>query len=422
MTAVQLTRALASRASARLLAPSLPSQSVALARKFATATDGPLRKTILHDYHVANQAKMVPFAGYSMPLQYGSVGQVASHNHVRQSVGLFDVSHMVQSYVSGSSATAFLEYLTPSSLSSLPEFSSTLSVLLNEHGGIIDDAIISKHSQDVYYVVTNAGRRERDLAWLNEQIEKWNNEEGKGRGKEVNLEVLENWGLVALQGPKAVEVLQNVSSFDFSSLLFGRSAFVDITGIRCHVARGGYTGEDGFEISIPPEHTVNITELITKPPVQLTGLGARDSLRLEAGMCLYGNDLDETTSPVEAGLSWVIGKSRKEKGGFIGAETVLKQLKEGVTRRRVGFVIPEAPAREGAKIFAADSPETQIGVITSGIPSPTLGTNIAMGYIKHGHHKKGTKVLIDVRKRLRDAEVRGMPFVPTKYWKGVAPS
>ncbi|CCO28904.1 aminomethyltransferase [Rhizoctonia solani AG-1 IB] len=422
MTAVQLTRALASRASARLLAQSLPSQSVALARKFATTTDGPLRKTILHDYHVANQAKMVPFAGYSMPLQYGSVGQVASHNHVRQSVGLFDVSHMVQSYVSGSSATAFLEYLTPSSLSSLPEFSSTLSVLLNEHGGIIDDAIISKHSQDVYYVVTNAGRRERDLAWLNEQIEKWNNEEGKGRGKEVNLEVLENWGLVALQGPKAVEVLQNVSSFDFSSLLFGRSAFVDITGIRCHVARGGYTGEDGFEISIPPEHTVNITELITKPPVQLTGLGARDSLRLEAGMCLYGNDLDETTSPVEAGLSWVIGKSRKEKGGFIGAEAVLKQLKEGVTRRRVGFVIPEAPAREGAKIFAADSPETQIGVITSGIPSPTLGTNIAMGYIKHGHHKKGTKVLIDVRKRLRDAEVRGMPFVPTKYWKGVAPS
>ncbi|CAE6468650.1 unnamed protein product [Rhizoctonia solani] len=365
---------------------------------------------------------MVPFAGYSMPLQYGTVGQIASHNHVRQSVGLFDVSHMVQSYISGPSATAFLEYLTPSSLSSLPEFSSTLSVLLNENGGIIDDTIISKHAPDVYYVVTNAGRRERDLAWFQEQIEKWNNEEGKGRGKEVNIEVLENWGLVALQGPKAAEVLQNISSFDFTSLVFGRSAFVDITGIRCHVARGGYTGEDGFEISIPPEHTVNITELISKPPVQLTGLGARDSLRLEAGMCLYGNDLDETTSPVEAGLSWVIGKSRKEKGGFIGAETVLKQLKEGVTRRRVGFVIPEAPAREGAKIFAVDSPETQIGVVTSGIPSPTLGTNIAMGYIKHGHHKKGTKVLIDVRKKLRDAEVKGMPFVPTKYWKGAAPS
>ncbi|CAE6515929.1 unnamed protein product [Rhizoctonia solani] len=413
--AVQVSRAIVSRVSKRLLVPSLPLRSVASARTFATATDAPLRKTVLYDYHVANQAKMVPFAGYSMPLQYGSVGQVASHNHVRQNAGLFDVSHMVQSYISGPSATAFLEYLTPSSLSSLPEFSSTLSVLLNENGGIIDDTIICKHANDVYYVVTNAGRRERDLAWFKEQIEKWNQEEGKGRRKEVRFEVLDNWGLVALQGPKAAEVLQNISPFDFPSLVFGRSAFVDITGVRCHVARGGYTGEDGFE-------AFNITELISKPPVQLIGLGARDSLRLEAGMCLYGHDLDETTSPVEAGLSWVIGKARKEKGGFIGADTVLKQLKEGVTRRRVGFVIPEAPAREGAKIFDADSPETQIGVITSGIPSPTLGTNIAMGYIKHGQHKKGTKVLIDVRKKLRNAEVRGMPFVPTKYWKGAAPA
>ncbi|KAJ1307504.1 hypothetical protein OPQ81_001603 [Rhizoctonia solani] len=420
MATVQVSRTIVSRASKRLLVPNLSLRSVASARTFATATDAPLRKTGLYDYHVANQAKMVPFAGYSMPLQYGSVGQVASHNHVRQSVGLFDVSHMVQSYISGPSATAFLEYLTPSSLSSLPEFSSTLSVLLNENGGIIDDTIICKHTNDVYYVVTNAGRRERDLAWFKEQIEKWNQEEGKGRGKSVSLDVLENWGLVALQGPKAAEVLQNISSFDFPSLVFGRSAFIDIKGVRCHVARGGYTGEDGFEISIPPEHTVNITELISKPPVQLTGLGARDSLRLEAGMCLYGNDLDETTSPVEAGLSWVIGKTRKENGGFIGADTVLRQLKEGVTRRRVGFVIPEAPAREGAKIFDINSPETQIGVITSGIPSPTLGTNIAMGYIKHGHHKKGTKVLIDVRKKLRNGEVRGMPFVPTKYWKGTA--
>ncbi|QRW17912.1 glycine cleavage system T protein [Rhizoctonia solani] len=421
MAAVQLSRTIASRVSTKFVGPNVPLHGITLARRFATATDAPLRKTILHDYHVANQAKMVPFAGYSMPLQYGTVGQIASHNHVRQSVGLFDVSHMVQSYISGPSATAFLEYLTPSSLSSLPEFSSTLSVLLNENGGIIDDTIISKHAPDVYYVVTNAGRRERDLAWFQEQIEKWNNEEGKGRGKEVNIEVLENWGLVALQGPKAAEVLQNISSFDFTSLVFGRSAFVDITGIRCHVARGGTQGKmDLRYISIPPEHTVNITELISKPPVQLTGLGARDSLRLEAGMCLYGNDLDETTSPVEAGLSWVIEPQRKR--GFIGAETVLKQLKEGVTRRRVGFVIPEAPAREGAKIFAVDSPETQIGVVTSGIPSPTLGTNIAMGYIKHGHHKKGTKVLIDVRKKLRDAEVKGMPFVPTKYWKGAAPS
>lgn len=416
------SRTLGSRLSTRLAGPIQRRSFNPFVRSLASKADAPLRKTTLYDFHIANEAKMVPFAGYSMPLQYGSVGQVASHNHVRNSVGLFDVGHMVQSFISGPSATAFLEYLTPSSLSSLPSFGSTLSVLLNNDGGIIDDTVICKHADDVYYVVTNAGRRDRDLAWFNEQIEKWNHEDGKGRGREVHIQVLEDWGLIALQGPKSAEVLQTLTSYDVPSLFFGRSAYMDITGIQCHVARGGYTGEDGFEISIPPEHTANITKLFATSPVQLTGLGARDSLRLEAGMCLYGHDLDETTTPVEAGLSWVIGKSRREHGGFIGSSTVLKQLKEGPPRRRVGFVIPEAPAREGAKVYAPDSPETQIGVITSGIPSPTLGTNIAMGYIKNGYHKKGTKVLVDVRKKLREAEIKSMPFVPTKYWKGVAPA
>ncbi|KAG8771538.1 Aminomethyltransferase, mitochondrial [Ceratobasidium sp. 428] len=423
MSALQIPRTLSSRLSTRLLSGSTRFRSFGSpVRALASKTDAPLRRTGLYDFHAANEAKMVPFAGYSMPLQYGSVGQVASHNHVRSSVGLFDVGHMVQSLISGPSATAFLEYLTPSSLTSLPDFGSTLSVLLNEDGGIIDDTIICKHANDIYYVVTNAGRRDRDLAWFRGQIESWNREDGKGRGKEVHLEVLEDWGLIALQGPKSAEVLQKLTSYDVPALLFGRSAYMDITGIQCHVARGGYTGEDGFEISIPPEHTTSITKLFAAPPTQLTGLGARDSLRLEAGMCLYGHDLDETTTPVEAGLSWVIGKSRREHGGFIGADTVLKQLKEGPSRRRVGFVIPEAPAREGAKVYSIDSPETQIGIITSGIPSPTLGTNIAMGYIKSGHHKKGTKVSVDVRKKLREAEVKGMPFVPSRYWKGAAPA
>ncbi|QRW03929.1 glycine cleavage system T protein [Ceratobasidium sp. AG-Ba] len=384
MCALQVSRALGSRLPARLL-PTLSSTLAPSVRAFASKTDTPLHKTGLYDFHVTNEAKMVPFAGYSMPLQYGSVGQVASHNHVRTHVGLFDVGHMVQSFISGPSATAFLEYLTPSSLATLPNFGSTLSVLLNSGGGIIDDTIICKHADDVYYIVTNAGRRDRDLAWFNEQIEIWNREDGKGRGKEVHIQVLDNWGLIALQGPKSAEVLQKLTSYDVPSLLFGRSAYMDITGIQCHVARGGYTGEDGFEISIPPEHTINVTKLFASPPVQLTGLGARDSLRLEAGM--FGS-----------------------------------LLKEGPPRRRVGFVISEAPAREGAKVYAADSPETQIGVVTSGIPSPTVGTNIAMGYIKNGYHKKGTKVLIDVRKKLREAEVKGMPFVPTKYWKGVTPA
>ncbi|KAF9483028.1 glycine cleavage system T protein [Pholiota conissans] len=375
-----------------------------------------LRKTGLYDFHVAHEAKMVPFAGYSMPLAYGSVGQIASHNHVRNSVGIFDVGHMVQSNFRGKTVTEFLEWLTPSSLASLKPYSSTLTVLLNPEGGIIDDTIVTKHASDAFYVVTNAGRRDRDLAWFKEKIQEWNASE-KGKEGPVEHEVLENWGLLALQGPDAAAYLQGLTSFDLKQLTFGTSAFVPIEGFNLHVARGGYTGEDGFEISIPPSQTVEVAELLSKSPVQLIGLGARDSLRLEAGMCLYGNDLDETTTPVEAGLSWVIGKNRRENGGFIGAETVLRQLKEGPSRRRVGLIVEGAPARQGAKIFSPSGKE-ELGIVTSGIPSPTLGKNIAMGYIKSGWHKKGTEVEVEVRKQLRKAVLTPMPFTKPNYWRG----
>ncbi|TFK73784.1 glycine cleavage system T protein [Pluteus cervinus] len=374
------------------------------------------RRTGLYDFHVENGAKMVPFAGYSMPLSYGDVGQVASHNHVRNSAGLFDVGHMVQSNFRGKTATQFLEWLTPSSLSSLQPFSSTLSVLLNEKGGIIDDTIITKHQEDAFYVVTNAGRRDQDLPWFADKLKEWNASD-KGKEGPVEIEVLENWGLLALQGPLAAEYLQRLTSFDLKKLTFGKSAFVPIEGLNLHVARGGYTGEDGFEISIPPANTVEITKLLSQFPVQLTGLGARDSLRLEAGMCLYGNDLDETTTPVEAGLTWVIGKERRETGDFIGADFVRKHLADGPPRRRVGFVVEGAPARQGAKIFKPSTSE-QIGVITSGIPSPTIGKNIAMGYIQSGWHKKGTEVEIEVRKQSRKAVLTPMPFIKPSYYRG----
>ncbi|KAI1787027.1 glycine cleavage system T protein [Ganoderma leucocontextum] len=394
-----LSRSRASVARAGRLVPS--------ARCMATSTDAPLRKTALYDFHVSSGAKMVPFAGYSMPLSYGSVGAVASHHHVRNSVGLFDVGHMVQSNFRGPTATAFLEWLTPSSLSTLAPYNSTLSVLLNECGGIIDDTVITKHAEDAFYVVTNAGRRDRDLAWFKEKLEEWNSgEKARSEGK-VEHEVLEDWGLLALQGPEAAQYLQGLTSFDLRGLTFGRSAFVPIEGFNLHVARGGYTGEDGFEISIPPSHTVEVARLLSKSPVQLTGLGARDSLRLEAGMCLYGQDLDEGTTPVEAGLTWVIGKDRRENGDFIGAEGVRKHLKE----------VDGAPARQGAKIFAPSGNE-QIGTVTSGIPSPSLGKNIAMAYIKSGWHKKGTEVQVDVRNKLRNAVLTPMPFVPTRYYRG----
>ncbi|PIL27982.1 hypothetical protein GSI_09926 [Ganoderma sinense ZZ0214-1] len=376
----------------------------------ATSADAPLSKTGLYDFHVSNGAKMVPFAGYSMPLSYGSVGAVASHHHVRNSVGLFDVGHMVQSNFRGPTATAFLEWLTPSSLRSLAPYSSTLSVLLNERGGIIDDTVITKHADDAFYVVTNAGRRDRDLAWFKQKLDEWNaGEKARAEGK-VEHEVLQDWGLLALQGPKAAQYLQELTSFDLRGLTFGKSAFVPIKGFNLHVARGGYTGEDGFE-------TVEVAQLLSKSPVQLTGLGARDSLRLEAGMCLYGQDLDEDTTPVEAGLTWVIGKDRRETGDFIGAEGVRKHLKEGPPRRRVGLTVDGAPARQGAKIFAPSGGE-QIGTVTSGIPSPSLGKNIAMAYVQSGWHKKGTAVEVDVRNRLRSAVLTPMPFVPTRYYRG----
>lgn len=210
-----------------------------------------------------------------------------------------------------------------------------------------------------------------------------------------------------------------VKGVDLQGLKFGQSAYGEIGGVKCHIARGGYTGEDGFEISIPPDQVLNVTQQITsQPDVMLIGLGARDSLRLEAGMCLYGHDLDESISPVEAGLSWVIGKDRRAETAtpFPGKSRILDELANGPKRRRVGFEILGAPAREGCKVFDEAGKE-EIGVVTSGIPSPTLGTNIAMGYVASGYHKKGTPVKVEVRKKLRDGVVRAMPFVPTKYYK-----
>ncbi|KAH8817626.1 glycine cleavage system T protein [Flagelloscypha sp. PMI_526] len=398
-----------------------------IGRRWNSSSTETLRKTGLYDFHLHHGAKVVPFAGYSMPLSYGDVGQLSSHKHVRESAGLFDVGHMVQSIFHGPKAGKLLERLTPSAITSLAPYTSTLSVLLNEQGGIIDDCVITKHSDEKYYVVTNAGRRERDLAWFKSNLISG-----------ANVEVLEDWGLVALQGPKAAEVLQSWTDYDLKKLTFGSSGFVKFKGIdqELHVARGGYTGEDGFEISIPPKHTVHFAELLSAhPAVQLTGLAVRDSLRLEAAMCLYGNDLDETIGPVEAGLSWVIGKDRREPGtsaaDFIGSESVLKVLKDKPTKRRVGMIVQAGIARgkPTTSIYAprkGDEPAKEIGVVTSGGPSPTLGKNIAMGYVSteknpetgKGYHVKGSPIRVKIRGAMKDAVITEMPFVPSNYYRG----
>lgn len=247
---------------------------------------------------------------------------------------------MVQHRFDGPGSLAFLESLVPTSLSTLEPFSSSLSVLLNDQGGILDDLIISKQEDDNHwYVVTNAGRRSEDLEHLQEKLKLWN-------GNKVDHQVMEDWGLVALQGPKAMEVLAQHTKVDLSKLTFGKSIKASVAGTECHIARGGYTGEDGFEISIPPAETEAVTvALLNTLPTQLAGLAARDSLRLEAGMCLYGHDLDESISPVEGGLSWVISKDRRAKADFPGADRILRELKEGPKRRRVGLLIEGAPAR-----------------------------------------------------------------------------
>ncbi|KAI1868676.1 uncharacterized protein JN550_006251 [Neoarthrinium moseri] len=410
----------------------------------SASSSEPLKKTPLYDLHLAHGAKMVPFGGFHMPVQYASLSVSASHHFTRSHASLFDVGHMVQHRFSGPGALDFLQRVTPASLRTLPVHQSTLSTLLwPATGGIVDDTIVTKLADDLFYVVTNAACRDKDLAYLGEQLAQW---EGEGGAKKVDHEVLDGWGLVALQGPLSEDILSEIlvapSEAALRELYFGQSRFVMVRvgGGRelsqpVLVSRGGYTGEDGFEISIHPDDTVAVTEALLDAAgpdrLQFAGLGARDSLRLEAGMCLYGHDLDDTTTPVEAALSWVIGKDRRDAtdpaaGAFHGAEVILPQLKPkskggaGVERRRVGLVVDGAPAREGAEIVDTDG--NAVGVVTSGCPSPTLGRNIAMGYIRDGLYKAGTEVQVKVRGRARKATVAKMPFVPSKYHKGAAPA
>ena len=298
--------------------------------------------------------------------------------------------------------------------------------------------MIARLGPELFYVVTNAACKAKDIAYITEQIQQRDTSCGT-----LDWRVLEDWGLVALQGPLSAEILSRaldaagVTDADLPSLYFGQCKNVTLRlpntpsaeQIPILISRGGYTGEDGFEISIPPPHTLAFTKHLLsiggKDRLRLAGLGARDSLRLEAGMCLYGHDLDDTTTPVEAGLSWIIGKDRRIDGGFHGAETILPQLRpkkeggEAPQRRRVGLIVEGAPAREGADIVDPASGE-DIGKVTSGCPSPTLGKNIAMAYVRSGMHKSGTPVEVVVRGKRRKAEVTKMPFVPSKYWKQAA--
>lgn len=306
----------------------------------------------------------------------------------------------------------------------------------------MDDTVITRIGPEMFYLVTNAGCREKDSTYLAREIEA---EKGAG---DIKWEVMNNWGLIALQGPLSADVLRNAlagsDQIDFQSFHFGQCKQVSMTlphsssSANIQVTRSGYTGEDGFEISISPEVVQPVVEHLLQSAgadrLRLAGLGARDSLRLEAGMCLYGHDLDDTTTPVEAGLGWIVHKNRRTAGGFHGDKVILKQLQPvkdggGPSRRRVGLVVQGAPAREGAEIVALGGGGQEpkiIGKVTSGSPSPTLGENIAMGYVQNGYHKAGTELGVLVRGKKREVKVVKMPFVPSRYYKeavaGAAPA
>ncbi|KAJ8046870.1 Aminomethyltransferase, mitochondrial [Holothuria leucospilota] len=372
---------------------------------------GALKKTALYDFHVEHGAKMVPFAGWSMPVQYKD-GILKEHRQCREHAAIFDVSHMLQSKMYGKDRVKFIESLTVADVEGFAENTGGLSLLMNDTGGIIDDLIINKTDQDYLYIVSNAGCADKDQAHVLERLKEF-----QAKGHDVTFEPILDMALVAIQGQAVAKVLQKGVDFDLSHLKFMNTTVSKVFGIDCRVTRCGYTGEDGVEISVPMNEAVSlVTKLLNSKvgSVQLAGLGARDSLRLEAGLCLYGNDIDDSTTPVEANLSWTIAKRRRKLADFPGASKVLTQLKEKPERRRVGLVSSGAPARHGATIL--DDAGATVGEVTSGCPSPVLKKNIMMGYVPLKLSKVGNKVSVKVRNKTVPAEVVKMPFVPTNYY------
>ncbi|XP_010909941.1 aminomethyltransferase, mitochondrial [Elaeis guineensis] len=389
------------------------SQPQPLRRKpFAAAAEAQLKKTALYDFHVEQGAKMVPFAGWSMPIQYKDSITDSTLN-CRQNAGLFDVSHMCGLSLTGHDCVPFLERLVIADVAGLRDGTGTLTVFTNERGGAIDDSVITKVKDDHIYLVVNAGCRDKDLAHIGAHLGAF-----KAKGGHVDWHIHDERSLLALQGPLAAPVLQLLTKEDLSKMYFGEFQMLDINGTRCFLTRTGYTGEDGFEISVPSEHAVDLAKAIlekSEGKVRLTGLGARDSLRLEAGLCLYGNDMEQHVTPVEAGLTWAIGKRRRAEGGFLGADVILKQLEEGPPVRRVGLFSSGPPPRSHSEIVSSTG--ENVGEVTSGGFSPCLKKNIAMGYVKSGFHKPGTEAKIVIRGKSYDAVVTKMPFVPTKYYR-----
>ncbi|MGM4928826.1 glycine cleavage system aminomethyltransferase GcvT [Tardiphaga sp. 619_E2_N8_5] len=378
----------------------------------ATAKPSTLKQTPLHALHIARGGKMVPFAGYDMPVQYAT-GVLKEHLHTRGAAGLFDVSHMGQLRLRAKSgkledAALALEKLVPMDILALAPGRQRYAQFTNEAGGILDDLMVANFGDHLFLVV-NAACKDEDEAHLRAHL-----------SDSCIIETLPDRALIALQGPKAADVLAKFCP-EAPAMKFMDAGPHQVNGIACFVSRSGYTGEDGYEISIPNDQAEALTSaLLDHPDVLPIGLGARDSLRLEAGLCLYGHDIDTTTTPIEGGLNWSIQKSRRtggaRAGGFLGSDKILAQLDGGAPRKRIGL-LPEgrAPVREGVLLFADATSTESIGSVTSGGFGPSLGAPIAMGYLPSAQAADGATVFAELRGQRMPMKVSPMPFVPHSY-------
>ena len=367
-----------------------------------------LARTPLHALHVELGARMVPFAGYDMPVQYPA-GILAEHTACRTAAALFDVSHMGQLRLEGDDAAAALETLVPMDVQGLGVGKQRYALFTNEQGGILDDLMVTRRENDLLLVV-NAACKDADTAHLQRHI-----------GSRCRVVPMPERALLALQGPKAVDALARLAP-GVRALTFMTGGAFTLEGADCYLTRSGYTGEDGFEISVPAEAAEHLARaLLAQPEVQPAGLGARDTLRLEAGLCLYGHDIDTHTTPVEAGLTWSIQKVRRaggeRAGGYPGAAVIDAQLASGPTRKRVGLVgLDRTPVREGAPLVAADG--RSVGRVTSGTVGPTVKQPIAMGWLETALAAAGTEVFAEVRGKRVPMRVAAMPFAPHRYHRG----
>ncbi len=373
----------------------------------------PLLQTPLHELHLRLGARMVPFAGYAMPVQYAA-GVIAEHRHCRSAAALFDVSHMGQLRLVGEDAAAALETLVPIDVVDLAAGRQRYAFFTNASGGILDDLMVARPTPEAkaagfgdLFVVVNAARKDADTRHL-----------ATGIGHRCAVVSMPERALLALQGPQAVQALARLHA-GVARLGFMGGGLFDLMGAACFVTRSGYTGEDGFEISVPATSAVTLAEaLLAQPEVKPAGLGARDTLRLEAGLCLYGHDIDETTSPVEAGLAWAIQKVRRpggaREGGYPGAEAIAGHLGGGAPSQRVGLVgLERVPVREGTPLF--DAQGRKLGTVTSGTLAPTVDQPIAMAYLPRDHALPGYEVHAEVRGKRWPMRVTAMPFTPHRY-------